>query len=136
MPKIVNFKPTRDELAGLKDDLTFTFTELGPFEPNSAVPLIEGIKYRNLSDLEVQKAASTDQTLYIDANPSAPTQPATIEGNIPVATQTQAIEEFQRINPIRVGVRSSLSFLIGIGYRVGDSFNLMKCNIKRSIKWQ
>lgn len=115
MGSITNFKPIRDKKAGLRDDITFTFTDMGELTP---------VEFRAQSDLEVQEAIANEQTLFLNVSPDGLVQlalPGDI-GNLREATQQEKIDEYQRVAAIRAQVRAAPSSFVSIQYQVGDGY--------------
>jgi hypothetical protein len=71
MIQIVNFRPDReDKNIGLKSDISFTFTELAPFQPNSQASLLPSQDlFRQLRDtdvIKIQTGGNIEAILYTD----------------------------------------------------------------------
>lgn len=121
MVKFVRFLPSSDSLSGLKDDIFFAASELSPFESNSStVPKFdEGLtSFHSLTDTQLSKELQKQgSVLYKNVDPNSPTSKITIEDiNLIPATQQEAMDEFQRVNELRLHVRDKLSNFVAIKF--------------------
>lgn len=102
--QVINFKPVKTKKAGLKDEISFRITEIGPLDPallNSNPPrkaslLTDVGSFRRLNAKELPAKVQSNSTLYVDVgvNPNA----KVIDGNsglIP-ATQVQVQSELDK----------------------------------------
>lgn len=139
MIKVVRFSPTDEKRAGLKDDISFAFSELAPFEPNTTISKFpEGQRsFRSLTDVEAQVLADQDAIIYVNVDPDSPTSKTIFEPTVEVdpntgeqrtvdgfsiipATVQQITDEIQRVGDIRAQVRSSLSNFLALKFKIGD----------------
>jgi hypothetical protein len=128
--QIVNFRPTEDDKnVGLKSNITFTFTQLEPFQPNSQTPLLPNQnKFRQLRDtdvIKIQTGGNIEAILYTDPSAISTTSSlrflsAVERTGLSIALEDQIKAEVGsvgRVSSIRNQVKASLSNLISIKYK-------------------
>lgn len=127
MIKIKDFKPDSETEAGLKDQISFRFSELSnsplsadqiPSEQQLLPP--EGQhQFISLSDeeiVEILDSKSSKDILFYNSDSNISSSKNKVSVLLPKATSDQVVEELQRISPIREQIRQNISYLARISY--------------------
>ena len=127
MIQIKDFTPNSSTLAGLKDPISFRFSELSstkavpgrPFTQADLTPPEGQHKLSSLSDIEatsILNRKTGSNIVYYNPSTSTTAVKNQIEVELPQATSDQVSSEIQRVSTIREQVRGILSYLARFHY--------------------
>lgn len=116
MIKVINFKPSREELAELGTEIAFTLTDLKRLDGVTPTSTLPESQFQNLTYDEALDLYKNNGKLFFNSDPNQPTQTRIVLGNqnLTPASPEQVLEEIQKLEKLRTTLLGSLSTLTKI----------------------